>query len=141
MAGVLLGCAASAGAASAPSVETPPETFDIWEFQVEGNTLMPATDIERAVYPHLGPAKSIVEVTAAQQQLDALYHSRGFGTVLVDIPEQDVVGGVIQLRVTEASVGRINVTGSRYFSLGKSRPVYRRSPSVARHTSRRYSVN
>ncbi len=119
MAGVLLGCAASAGAASAPSVETPPETFDIWEFQVEGNTLMPATDIERAVYPHLGPAKSIVEVTAAQQQLEALYHSRGFGTVLVDIPEQDVVGGVIQLRVTEASVGRINVTGSRYFSLGK----------------------
>ena len=63
MAGVLFGLAVPAGAASAPGEETQPETFDIWEFQVEGNTLMPATDIERAVYPHLGPAKSIVEVT------------------------------------------------------------------------------
>ena len=101
------------------AAEAAAEVFDVWEYQVEGNTLLPVQDIERAVYPHLGERKTIDNVTAAQQQLEALYHSRGYGTVLVDIPEQDVVGGVIRLKVTEASVGRLSVTGSRYFSLGK----------------------
>ena len=101
------------------AAEAAAEVFDVWEYQVEGNSLLPVQDIERAVYPHLGERKTIDNVTAAQQQLEALYHSRGYGTVLVDIPEQDVVGGVIRLKVTEATVGRLSVTGSRYFSLGK----------------------
>jgi len=93
--------------------------FDIWEYQVEGNTLLPAIDVERAVYAHLGERKTIDDVTAAQRQLEAAYHSRGYGTVLVDIPEQDVEGGVVRLKVTEAPVRRLSVSGSRYFSLGK----------------------
>ena len=108
--------AESAPAAIAPESK---EFFDIWEYQVEGNSLLPTEDIERSVYGHLGEHKSIDDVTAAQQQLEALYHSRGYGTVLVDIPEQDVVGGVIRLKITEATVGKVTVTGSRYFSLGK----------------------
>ena len=108
--------AESAPAAIAPESK---EYFDVWEYQVEGNSLLPTEDIERAVYGHLGEHKSIDDVTAAQQQLEALYHSRGYGTVLVDIPEQDVVGGVIRLKITEATVGKVTVTGSRYFSLGK----------------------
>jgi len=105
--------------APAVSADESKEYFDIWEYQVEGNTLLPTADIERSVYGHLGEHKSIDDVTAAQQQLEALYHSRGYGTVLVDIPEQDVVGGVIRLKITEATVGKVTVTGSRYFSLGK----------------------
>lgn len=95
------------------------ERFDIWEYQVEGNTLLPTVDVERAVYAHLGERRSIDDVTAAQRQLEAAYHSRGYGTVLVDIPEQDVEGGVVRLKVTEAPVRRLSVSGSRYFSLGK----------------------
>jgi len=105
--------------APAISADESKEYFDVWEYQVEGNSLLPTEDIERAVYGHLGEHKSIDDVTAAQQQLEALYHSRGYGTVLVDIPEQDVVGGVIRLKITEATVGKVTVTGSRYFSLGK----------------------
>ncbi|MBI2799236.1 MAG: ShlB/FhaC/HecB family hemolysin secretion/activation protein [Gammaproteobacteria bacterium] len=107
---------ASGPTAAAESAE---ERFDIWEYQVEGNTLLPTTDIERAVYDHLGEQHSIKDVKAAQTQLEDLYHQRGYGTVLVDIPEQDVVGGVIKLKVTEAKIGRSKVTGSRYFSLGR----------------------
>jgi len=38
--------------------------------------------------------------------------------VLVNIPEQDVVGGLVKLEVTEGKVDGLKVTGSRYFSLG-----------------------
>jgi hemolysin activation/secretion protein len=113
---------------TAPASTEVEEAFDIWEIQVEGNTLLPRIDVERAVYSHLGEKKSITDVTAAQQQLEELYHQRGFGSVLVDIPEQDVLGGVVRLTVTEAKIARTRVTGSRYFSLGR---IKAKIPSLA----------
>ena len=104
------------------------QTFDIWEFQVEGNTMLPGEDVERAVYGHLGEGKTIEDVNNAQKQLETLYRERGFGSVLVDIPEQDVANGVVTLKVTEGQVGRIQVTGSRYFSLGR---IKSKVPSLA----------
>ncbi len=106
----------SLSGSSTPAQE---EAFDIWEFQIEGNTVLPTTDVERAVYGFLGENKTIKDVNAAQQQLESLYHARGYGSVLVDLPEQDVLNGVVQLRITEATIGRLKVTGSRYFSLGR----------------------
>jgi hemolysin activation/secretion protein len=105
------------------------EAFDIWEIQVEGNTLLPSKDIERAVYPHLGPKKSIDNVENARKQLEQMYQERGYGTVFVDIPEQDVVGGVVRLKVSEGKIERLRVTGSRYFSLGR---IKSKVPSLAK---------
>jgi hemolysin activation/secretion protein len=95
------------------------ERFDIWEYQVEGNSLLPLKNIERTVYPYLGPGKSIKDVEAARTQLEQRYRDAGYGTALVDIPEQDVLAGVVRLQVTEGKVSRLRVTGSRYFSLGR----------------------
>ena len=53
-------------------------TFDILEFVVEGNTVLPALDIERAVYPHLGEKKTIASVEAAREALEKRYHDLRF---------------------------------------------------------------
>ena len=120
---------ASATYAALPAADNEAvQSFDIWEFQIEGNTMLPGEDVERAVYGHLGEAKTIADVNRAQQQLETLYHERGFGSVFVDVPEQDVHNGVVQLQVTEGKVGRMRVTGSRYFSLGRIRD---KVPSLA----------
>ena len=108
--------------------EAAPQSFDIWEFQVEGNSMLPVEDVERAVYGHLGEHKTLEDVNGAQQQLETLYRERGFGSVFVDIPEQDVQNGVVRLKVTEGRVGRMQVTGSRYFSLGR---IKSKVPSLA----------
>lgn len=93
-------------------------SFDVLEYRVEGTTLLPRTDIERAVYPFLGEKKALKDVEAARAQLEKTYHDRGYLTVAVDLPEQKIVSGVIRLRVIEAPVGKLRVTGSRYYSLG-----------------------
>ena len=91
------------------------QNFDIWEFQIEGNTMLPGEDVERAVYGHLGEGKTIADVNQAQQQLETLYHERGFGSVFVDIPEQDVQNGVVLLTpgrmLTKACVSRLKRSG------------------------------
>ncbi len=97
------------------------QTFSIMEYQVEGNTVLPVIAVEKAVYPHLGAGKTIADVEQARKSLEQAYQKAGYSTVFVDIPEQDVVGGVVRLHVTEGRVGSVRVTGSRYYSLGRIR--------------------
>ena len=111
--------ATESDAASAEQSAAASPRFDVWEYQVQGNSRLEAIDIERAVYAHLGPAKTIEDVELARSALEKVYRDKGFATVLVDIPEQDVIDGVVYLSVTEGQVERLKVTGSRYFSLGR----------------------
>ena len=46
--------------------------FDVWEYQIQGNSRLDAIDIERAVYAHLGPAKTIDDVEQARAALEQL---------------------------------------------------------------------
>jgi hemolysin activation/secretion protein len=102
---------------SARSAEAPEKSFPILEYRVEGNTLMRTIDIERAVYPYLGESKTIKDVEAARLSLEKIYHERGYQTVLVNIPQQEVSSGVVRLTVLEAPVGQVQIKGSRYHSL------------------------
>lgn len=92
--------------------------FDVFEYRVEGATLLPVTVVEKAVYPHLGERKTLADVERAREELEKAYHGAGYLTVLVSIPQQKVDGGVVKLAVTEAAVDRLRVVESRYFSLG-----------------------
>lgn len=114
-------------AEAVPAADAQPR-FDVWEFQVAGSERLESPLIERAVYPFLGPEKTIDDVEAARTALEALFRDRGFGTVLVNIPEQDVNEGVVRLDVVEGRVERLRVTGSRYFSLGR---IKARVPALA----------
>ena len=115
----------------APPPEAPRETenvFDVLEYQIEGNNVLPTLAIEQAVYPHLGEKKTIKDVEAARLSLENTYHDAGYLTALVDIPEQDTKTGVIRLKVTEATVERLKVSGAHYFSLGR---IKQRVPALA----------
>ena len=102
-----------------PAAAQDAQRFDIFEYRVEGTTLLPAADVELAVYPHLGEAKTLDDVEKARESLEKTYHSAGYLTVLVSIPQQKVDGAVVRLQVTEAPVNRLRVVESRYFSLGR----------------------
>ncbi len=91
--------------------------FDIWEYRIEGNSLLDTDRIELAVTPYLGPQRLIEDVNEAAANLERTYRDGGYPTIYVDIPEQDVVGGVVTLRVVEGRLDRVRIEGSRYFTL------------------------
>lgn len=95
--------------------------FDIREYRVEGNTLLGATVIERALYPFLGARKALPDVEAARRELERRYRDAGYVSVLVDIPEQQVQDGIVRLKVTEGSIQALRITGARYFTPGRLR--------------------
>ncbi len=105
-------------AQTAAQAEAPAARFDIFEYRVEGNTVLPADRIERAVYPFLGEKRTVADVEAARLALETAYRDAGYGTVLVDIPEQRVNVGVVVLQVVQAPVSRLRVIGAKYYSQG-----------------------
>lgn len=113
-------CGVAAVPALAQEAEAPPadeRRLDIWEYRIEGATTLAQTEIERAVYPFLGPGRRVSEVERARASLEKAYADKGFQTVAVEVPEQQVTDGVVILKVTEGAVGRLRVRGSRYYSL------------------------
>lgn len=89
--------------------------LDILEFQVEGNTVLSAAAIERAVRPFLGPRRRVRDIQAARAALEKLYQDVGYLSVSVDVPVQRVdATGIVRLQVVEGKVDRLKVTGSRF---------------------------
>lgn len=111
---------ACAGQALAQQAAAAPR-FDILEFEVEGNTVLSAVAVERAVMPFMGPQRNVDDAEAARTALEKAYQSAGYLSVFVDLPEQRVDSGVVRLKVIEGRVDRLAVTGSRYFDQGRIR--------------------
>jgi hemolysin activation/secretion protein len=95
--------------------------FDVFEYSVEGNTVLAEIEIERAVYPWLGPGKTVDDVEKARAALEAAYQQSGYLSVSVALPEQSVATGVIRLQVIEGQVERLKVSGNRYTSRSELR--------------------
>lgn len=110
-----------AGFVAATSLAAEQDQFDVWEYRVLGNSVLASAEIEAAVYPKLGAARSFADVEEVRKILEALYRDRGYGTVFVDIPEQEVVEGIVRLQVTEGRLQRVRIVGARYFSNGRIR--------------------
>jgi hemolysin activation/secretion protein len=94
-------------------------TFPIEGFLVEGNTLMAPEAIQDTLESMVGPGKKASDVETARDALEKLYHSKGYPTVLVSIPEQRVQEGVIRLEVTECKIEKVATVGNRYVTSEK----------------------
>ncbi len=119
--GCCIVCSASAQEGDAEAAPTSAAAggqrlVDIFNYRIEGNSVLPQTEVERAVMPFLGPQRPVADVEAARAALEKAYRDGGFETVGVEIPEQDVRGGTVRLNVTELKVGRLRVTNARHFS-------------------------
>ncbi len=114
-----------------PPEETPPaadSSLYIREYRVVGTRKLPREDVETAVYSYLGPGRTAEDVEGARAALEKAYRDRGFQTVSVNVPQQRGRGGIVVLQVTEAPVGRLRVTGSRFFNIDQ---IKRRAKSLA----------
>jgi hemolysin activation/secretion protein len=122
---VLMACAAASPslAVTSPAPPTtaaapgaPARIFDVEAYDVDGARLLPSVEVEAAVYPYLGPGRTAQDIEQARTALEKAYRDHGYQSVVVELPAQTVADNIVRLHVIEAPVGRLRVTGSRYFS-------------------------
>jgi hemolysin activation/secretion protein len=137
LAGSLLAAAVSAAwGADEPSAGDAIK-FEISRFEVAGNTLLPPAEVERAVAPFAGRGRDFGDVQRALEALEDLYHERGYNVVTVQLPEQELNGGVVRLNVVQSRIGKVTVAGNSAFSeqnIRRSMPALQpgRTPNLKR---------
>ena len=109
-----LPCVTFAQVSESPPTPAEPR-FDVQRYEVSGNTLLPKDQIDRLLAPHTGKQRELADVRRAQESLAAAYRDRGYGTVQVVLPEQNINAGVIQLRVLQPRVGKVLFDGNKHF--------------------------
>lgn len=114
-------CAAlSAPAAAADAATT--DRFDIQRFAIAGSHLLPDARLQELVAPFTGPQRDFGDVQRAVEAVEFAYRKLGYAAVLVYAPEQELVGGTVNLQVVEATVGAVSIEGQpRYFDTGNLR--------------------
>ena len=101
---------------AAQSARSQDVTFDIQRFDIQGNTLLPAEQLEALVAPFTGKGRVFGDIQKAQDALEDAYRAKGYSTVNVYLPEQEITRGTIHMTVTEAVIDKVNISGNQFFS-------------------------
>lgn len=88
--------------------------FDVYEFVIEGNTLLPNALVERTVAPFMGPNRGFTDIEQARAALEKVYQDAGYLSVLVSLPNQQIENGEVRLAVVEAKLEQVKVTGAEH---------------------------
>ncbi len=115
LAAVMPGAMAQA-APQAEAMAPADDRFEIKRFQVDGNTLLTARQIEQAVGPFTGAGRVYGDIQQALEELENTYRKEGYSTVQVSVPEQELTSGVVRLQVMEGTIGKVTVTDNKHFS-------------------------
>ncbi|MFO1511710.1 MAG: POTRA domain-containing protein [Verrucomicrobiota bacterium] len=114
-----------------PSVAAPipsERTFEVRQYEVQGNTLLLQAVINSVVTNGIGTNITFSQVRRVLGDLQLAYRERGFASASVSLPQQQLTNATITIKVTEGVLVEARVTGNRYFS---SNNVMRALPSVA----------
>ena len=97
-------------------------SFEITRFVVEGNTLLKQAAVNSVLAGFSGEHRSFDDIEHAVEALQKLYRARGFNLVKVTLPEQELKGGVVRLKVIETRLGKVTVVGNAPSQRGEYSP-------------------
>jgi hemolysin activation/secretion protein/AraC-like DNA-binding protein len=121
----------AAPATNAPAAKPAAPTFEVTGYEITGNTLLPRSVLEQVLTNSFGPAVTFDAIRKALGELQLAYRDRGFVTVAVTLPPQELTNGLVKVQVTQGVLTEVNVVNNRYFS---SNNVMRALPSVRTNT-------
>ncbi len=116
---------------AAEATESP--RFSITRFGIDGTLLLNADEVDRALQPFTGPDRTFSDLQRARAALLALYAARGYTTIDVVLPPQDITDGVVVFQVMESSLGTVAVVNAGQRSRSErnaTRPLVRLKPGV-----------
>lgn len=105
-----------AGAAVAGGPPPKERGLEIRRISVEGNTLLAPEVVDRILAPAIGTNVTIPGLQKALGDLQLAYRERGWATVSVGLPQQQITNAVVRVRVVEGTLADIRITGNRHFS-------------------------
>ena len=104
--------------------------FKVKAYKVTGNTLLTDDTLGAVFAKYTGTNVSIGDIVKAASDLQMEYRDRGFPTVSVTLPPQQITNETVKIQVFQGSLSELTVSGNRHFS---SNNIMRALPSL--HTN------
>ena len=117
----------AAPAAKAQTTTNAPITFQVDTYELDGNTILPLEILEPIFKKYVGEAVTFEMIRQALSELQMAYRARGYVTVSVALPQQQLTNGIVQVTVTEGRLVDVQVKGNRHFS---TQNILRALPTV-----------
>lgn len=100
-----------------PALGAPGLKLVVNGFRVSGNTIYPENVLLEQVTEFVGKEQTIDGLNDAATKVRAYYRERGYFLVQAYLPQQEIKGGVVEIAVIEARIGKVAVNikeGTRY---------------------------
>jgi hemolysin activation/secretion protein len=100
-----------------PALGAPGLKVVVTAFKISGNTIYPEAVLLEQVKEFVGKEQTIDGLNDAATKVRAYYRERGYFLSQAYLPQQEIKGGVVEIAVIEARVGKVAVNfkeGTRY---------------------------
>ncbi len=91
-------------------------SFVLKEIKVTGATIFKPQDFRQIYEPYLSKKVTFQDMQEVSGKIEAKYKEKGYFTTTVYIPEQNIKDGVIEIRVAEGRMGKLNIEGNKWLS-------------------------
>ncbi len=92
------------------------------QFRFSGNVRLSAAQLQKVVKAWVGRDLDFADLRRAALAVAQTYREAGW-VVRVDLPAQDVPGGIVELRIREAKLGKVKVVSAPIRSVSAERAV------------------
>jgi hemolysin activation/secretion protein len=83
---------------------------------VEGNTVLPAADLDALVQPYEGREVTLEELFRLKDEITLAYVNAGYVNSGATLPDQDVTDGTVRFKIVEGGLEAIEITGTKQLS-------------------------
>ena len=99
-----------------PTPEPAPttDTIQVNKIEVTGSTVFGSNQLDPIIKPVEGRTVTLAQLRAVADQITQLYLDRGDITTRAILVDQNITDGVVQIRVIEGKIERIDVEGTRH---------------------------
>jgi hemolysin activation/secretion protein len=100
-----------------PETERAPTALRVMvrKIRITGNTVIPASELEKIAAPFENRELTNTELEELRQRLTQHYVGRGYINSGAVIPDQDIVDGVVEMRIVEGRLTRSDIEGTVHF--------------------------
>ena len=105
-----------AEATAKPAGTNAAPTFEVKGYEIRGNTLFSYEDMEPIFNKYVSTNATFQTIRDALSEFQMAYRNRGFVTVAVTLPQQQLTNGLVKVQVTEGKLAEISVINNKHFS-------------------------
>ena len=91
-------------------------SFVLKEVKVTGATIFKPQDFRQIYESYLNKKVTFQDMQVVSGKIESKYKEKGYFTTTVYIPEQNIKDGVIEIRIAEGKMGKLNIEGNKWFS-------------------------